>query len=165
MKPAVWLALGLAMGICAGWYVRGVFAPKPRAATGFFFSDKLGDAQQSYLSVTGSWRGDTLTNAINTVEILCIAADKNCDLHQADLISASGGSPLLSTYRKSFRITKLDTQTIVAEASQDLCIRQTLTLDRVAKAVILVRTKINRENVCSVVQDEPLTLYLGEPLH
>jgi hypothetical protein len=40
----------------------------------------------------------------------------------------------------------------------------TLTFDRVAKAVTIVRTKINRQDVCSMVQDAPLTLYLGEPL-
>lgn len=49
-------------------------------------------------------------------------------------------------------------------ASADLCIRQTLTFDRAAKAVTFVRTKINREGACSMVQDEPLTLFLGEPL-
>jgi hypothetical protein len=47
--------------------------------------------------------------------------------------------------RNSFRITKLDAQSVVAEASPDVCIRQALTFDRVAKAVTLVRTKINRE--------------------
>jgi hypothetical protein len=30
--------------------------------------------------------------------------------------------------------------------------------------VTLVRTKINREDACSTVQDEPITLFLGEPL-
>ena len=66
---------------------------------------------------------------------------------------------------KSFRITKVDAQSVVAERSlPDLCIRQTLTFDRVAKAVTLVRTKISREDDCSMVQDAPLTLYLGEPL-
>ncbi len=62
------------------------------------------------------------------------------------------------------RITKVDTQSVVAEALPDVCVRQTLTLDRVAKAVTLVRTKISREGACSIVQDAPLTLYLGEPL-
>jgi hypothetical protein len=70
-----------------------------------------------------------------------------------------------SALSKSFRIRKLDAQSVVAEPNlPDLCIRQTLTLDRVAKAVTLVRTKINREDVCSIVQDEPLTLFLGQPL-
>ena len=68
-------------------------------------------------------------------------------------------------YNTTFRITKVDTQNVVAEPNlPELCIRQTLTFDRVAKAVTIVRTKINREDACSVVQDEPLTLFLGEPL-
>jgi hypothetical protein len=72
----------------------------------------------------------------------------------------------LSLYNKSFRITKLDAQSVLAEPnSSDLCIRQTLTFDRIAKAVTFVRTKINREDdECSIVQDEPVTLFLGEPL-
>jgi hypothetical protein len=68
-------------------------------------------------------------------------------------------------YNKSFRITKLDAQSVVAEPNlPDLCIRETLTFDRVAKAVTFVRNKINREGACSMVQDEPVTLFLGEPL-
>jgi hypothetical protein len=42
--------------------------------------------------------------------------------------------------------------------------RQTLTFDRVAKAVTFTRTKINNEGACSIVQNEPVTLFLGEPL-
>jgi hypothetical protein len=40
------------------------------------------------------------------------------------------------------------------------CIRQTLLIDRKAKAVALVRTKINKEEMCAPVQDEPLTISL-----
>jgi hypothetical protein len=75
-----------------------------------------------------------------------------------------GGGPLLSMYSKSFRITKVDDQSVVAEALPDECIRQTLTFDRAAKAVTMVRTKINREDACSIMQEKPLSLYLGEPL-
>jgi hypothetical protein len=80
-------------------------------------------------------------------------------------VMSLGGPPGLSLYTKSFRITKLDAQSVLAEpASPDLCIRQTLTFDRVAKAVTFARTKINHENICSMVQNEPVTLFLGEPL-
>ena len=68
-------------------------------------------------------------------------------------------------YNTTFRITKVDAQSVVAEPNlPELCVRQTLTFDRVAKAVTIVRTKINREDACSVVQDETLRLFLGEPL-
>jgi len=68
-------------------------------------------------------------------------------------------------YNTTFRITKVDAQSVVAEPNlPELCIRQTLTFDRVAKAVTIERTKINREDACSVVQDETLRLFLGEPL-
>jgi hypothetical protein len=54
---------------------------------------------------------------------------------------------------------------VVAEpALPDVCIRQTLMFDRVAKAVTFARTKINHEDACSIVQNEPVTLFLGEPL-
>jgi hypothetical protein len=68
-------------------------------------------------------------------------------------------------YNTSFRITKLDAESVVAEPNlPDLCIHQTLTVDRIAKAVTLARTKINREDACSIAQDEPVLLVLGEPL-
>jgi hypothetical protein len=105
----------------------------------------------------------TLANKINTVEIMCDPSERRCDLRQANVISLGG--PRLYLYTKSFRITKLNAQSMVAEPSfPDLCIRQTLTFDRVAKAVTMVRTKISREGACSIVQDEPVTLFLGEPL-
>ncbi len=108
----------------------------------------------------GSWRGGDLANKINTVEIICDPSEGRCNLHQADVVSLSG-RPWLSLYNTSFLITKLDAQSVVAEpSSSDLCIRQTLTFDRVAKAVTLVRTKINREDACSTVQDEPISSFL-----
>jgi hypothetical protein len=113
--------------------------------------------------LAGSWRGGDLANKINAVHIPCDASQKNCDLQQADVMSLGGG-PLLSMYSKSFRITKVDDQSVVAEALPDVCIRQTLTFDRAAKAVTMVRTKINREDACSIMQEKPLSLYLGEPL-
>ena len=48
--------------------------------------------------------------------------------------------------------------------TSDPCVRQRLTFDRIAKVVTLVRTKTNNEAPCSSVQNEPLTLFLGEPL-
>jgi hypothetical protein len=164
MKSVLLLLLGLVIGGIVGWYVRG-FAEQVRSAS-FGFVDKLADQQMPYLFANGSWRGGDLANKINTVEIICTPSEGNCNLHQADVISWGWSSGRwLSVYIKSFRITKLDAQSVVAEPNlPDLCIRQTLTLDRVAKAVTLVRTKINREDVCSIVQDEPLTLFLGQPL-
>ncbi|WP_156446777.1 hypothetical protein [Bradyrhizobium yuanmingense] len=136
-----------------------------RAAANFSFIDQLADRQGAYLSATGSWRGGDLANKINTVKIVCIASERSCDLYQADVMSLGGSGPWLSSSSNSFRITALDAHTVVTEPSlPDLCIRQTLTFDRVAKAVTMVRTKINREDACSMVQDAPLTLYLGEPL-
>jgi hypothetical protein len=164
MKSVLWLLLGLVIGGIMGWYMRG-FGEQVRG-TSFAFVDGLADQQMSYLFAKGSWRGGDLANKINTVEIICTPSEGNCNLHQADVISWGWGSgPRLSLYNKSFRITKLDAQSVVAEPNlPDLCIRQTLTFDRVAKAVTFVRTKINREDSCSIVQDEPVTLFLGGPL-
>jgi hypothetical protein len=164
MTRALLLLLGLVVGGSAGWYVRGLAEQEVRASIDFSFNDKLADRQVPYLSARGSWRGANLANKINAVRIICDASEIKCDLHQADVLSLGGG-PLLSLYNRSFRITKVDAQSVVAEPNlPDLCIRQTLTVDRVAKAVTMVRTKINHEEACSIVQDEPLTLILGEPL-
>jgi hypothetical protein len=165
MKSALWLCLGLVIGGIVGWYVRGLADPEVRASTNFTFMDTLADRQSPYLIAKGSWRGENLTNRINMVSILCDASETMCDMHQADVMPPVSGRRWLSMYNTSFRITKLDDQGIVAEPNlPDLCIRQTLTFDRVAKAVTLVRTKINREDACSIVQDEPVVLFLGEPL-
>jgi hypothetical protein len=163
MKVALWLLLGLVIGGSGGWFVHGLAVPDVRASVNFSFNDKLTDPRLSYLSAKGSWRGANLANEVNTVEIICMDAERNCDLYQADVLSLNG-QPWLSSYSKAFRITKLDAQSVVAKALPDVCIRQTLTFDRLAKAVTIVRTKISREDACSIVQDAPLTLYLGEPL-
>jgi hypothetical protein len=162
MKPTLWLLLGLIVGASLGWYVHGLSEQVVRASANFTFTDKLADHQIPYLSAKGSWRGDNLANKINTVHIVCDPS--NCDLYQADVMSLGGGA-YLSLYNTTFRITKVDAQSVVAEPNlPELCIRQTLTFDRVAKAVTIERTKINREDACSVVQDETLRLFLGEPL-
>jgi len=107
----------------------------------FAFVDKLADQHVPYLFARGTWRGGDLANKINTVELTCTPGESRCDLSQANVMALSGGQPALSMYNKSFRITKLDTQTVVAEPNlRDLCVRQTLTFDRVAKAVTLVST-------------------------
>ncbi|MBR1032943.1 hypothetical protein [Bradyrhizobium liaoningense] len=142
MMPTLWLLLGSVIGGVAGWYAHGLTVQNVRASTNFSFNDNLADRQAAYLSATGSWRGGDLANKINTVQIVCWASDMNCDLKQADVVSLSGG-PSLDVYSKSFRVKKLDAESIVAEGLPDLCIRQTLTFDRVAKAVTLVRTKEN----------------------
>ena len=72
----------------------------------------MDDRQIPYLSAKGSWRGDNLANKINTVHIVCDPS--NCDLYQADVMSLGGGA-FLSLYNTTFRITKVDAQSVVAE--------------------------------------------------
>ena len=90
MKSALWLLLGLVIGGIVGWYVRGLGEQVIRASTIFTFNDTLADKQVPYLSATGSWRGGDLANKINTVELICDASERTCDLHQADVMSLSG---------------------------------------------------------------------------
>ncbi len=89
----------------------------------FAFVDKLADQHVPYLFARGTWRGGDLANKINTVELTCTPGESRCDLSQANVMALSGGQPALSMYNKSFRITKLDTQTVVAEPNlRDLCV-------------------------------------------
>jgi hypothetical protein len=162
MKPALWLLLGLVIGGSASWYVRGL-TDQVRASTAFSFNDQLADRQTPYLSAMGSWRGET--NKINTVQITCDASEGRCNMHQADVMSRTGHQPWISLNSTTFSIKRLDAAGVVAEPSlPNICVRQTLTLDRVAKAVTLVRVKTSRLDACSMVQDEPVTLLLGSPL-
>jgi hypothetical protein len=151
MKSLLWLLLGLVIGGIVGWYVRELGKPEVRASTNFIFVGKLADRQVPFLSARGTWRGGNLANKINTVHILCDGTEMTCEMTQADVMSLGSG-PFLSLYNQSFRISKLDAQSMMAEPTlPELCIRQTLTFDRVAKAVTFVRTKINREDACSIV--------------
>jgi hypothetical protein len=49
------------------------------------------------------------------------------------------------------------------EESPGQSVRVTMIIDRVAEAVSLTRAKVNRDQLCSVVQEEPLQIYLGDP--
>jgi hypothetical protein len=163
MKSVVWVLLGIVIGVLAGWYARALGDREVQALHEFRFTDRLADQQAPYVSASGSWRGANLANKINTVYVLCDAREMTCDMSQADVM-ALAGPPYLSLDNTLYRITNLDAQRVIAEPSlPSLCIHQTLTFDRVAKAVTMVRTKINHENACSFVQNEPLTLFLGEP--
>lgn len=84
-------------------------------------------------------------------------------MNQADIMSMGSGQ-FLSLYNQSFEITQLDAESVTGQSLPDICIRQTLLIDRKAKAVSLVRTKINQEDVCEMVQDEPVTISLVDPL-
>jgi hypothetical protein len=98
----------------------------------------------------GTWRGADLANKVNTVHILCDAAEQTCEMNQADITSIRS-TPFLNLFRQSFRITQLDAESLTAvEILPSDCIRQTLLIDRKAKAVSLVRTKINDEGLCDI---------------
>ena len=164
MKSVLLLLVGVLLGSLAGWYLRAALEQEVRATDPFSFSDKLNDPATPYLSAHGTWRGSDLANKVNTVSILCDVKDQTCQMTQADVVPFRG-TPFLSVYNTSFRIAKLDARSLVAEPLWDeLCIRQTLTFDRTAKAVTFVRTKINHEEHCSLVQNDPVTMFLGEPL-
>lgn len=163
MKSVMWLLLGVVIGGFVGWYARALGDREVHVYPEFRFTDSLADQQAPYISASGTWRGANMANKINAVRILCDAREMTCDMSQANVM-ALAGPPYLSLDNTLYRITNLDAQRVIAEPSlPSLCIHQTLTFDRVAKAVTMVRTKINHENACSFVQNEPVTLFLGEP--
>jgi hypothetical protein len=58
-------------------------------------------------------------------------------------------------------VTQLDAKGLTAlERLPSLCIRQTLLIDRQAQAVSLVRTKINREDICADGPGRAVTISL-----
>ena len=105
MKSALLLLLGLVIGGVAGWFVRDLLQQDVRALAKFSFNDMLGDRQVAYISARGSWRGSDLATKVNTVEITCVAAEKNCDLYQADVITLDSGRPWLSSSSRSFKFS------------------------------------------------------------
>jgi hypothetical protein len=160
MRTVVLVAVSVSIGAVIGWQARSFLEEPVRPSASFTFNDRLADAQVPYLSATGMWRGADLANKVNTVRIVCDGTDRTCDMQQADVMSV-GSTPFLSLYNQSFKVTQLDANGLTAvELLPSLCIRQTLLIDRQAQAVSLVRTKINREDKCAVVQDEPVTISL-----
>jgi hypothetical protein len=162
MKSLLWLLTGIVVGAFGGWYLHSSLR-EARPAARFAFIDRLAEQHAAYLLAAGTLRGSDLANKINTVRIFCDGTRMTCEMTQADVMSL-GWEPSLSLFSNTFRITRLDAQSVLAEpAGLELCIRQTLTFDRVAKAVTFTRTKINHEEACSLVQEAFITLILGEP--
>jgi hypothetical protein len=154
--------IGVIVGAICGWQARSFVQEGIRPSASFVFRDNLADARAPFLSAEGTWRGGDIANKANTVKIWC-CAEKTCEMHQADIVSFGEGT-YLSLYDNSFTVTQLDAERLTAETTlPDLCIRQTLLIDRKAKAVSLVRMKINNEDLCEVVQSEPVTISLVDP--
>jgi hypothetical protein len=160
MRTLLLVAVGMIVGAVIGWHARSLLVEPVRPSSIFAFNDRLADTQVPYLMAKGTWRGTGLAPKVNTVRILCDGAEKTCDMHQAH-VESLGSTPFLSLYSRSFKITHLDTLNVTAvESLSSECVRQTLMIDRQAKAITLIRTKISKEGACAAVQDEPLTLSL-----
>jgi hypothetical protein len=162
MKQSLVLAVMLIAGVLIGYKLREVSIHKARAVQPFTFNDHLDDGTFAYLSAYGSCRSADLANKVNTVRILCDPSTKRCDTTQADVIYLTN-RPMMMLDTSSFAITRLDKNMLHAEARPNECIRVILIFDRLAKQVSLVRTKVGSGETCSIVQDEPVTLSLGDP--
>ena len=160
MRKALLVAIGLIVGGIVGWTAHSLLLEPVRPSEPFTFNDRLSELQSPFLYASGTWRGLDLANKANTVRIFCDGAERNCDLSQADVVSV-GGTPHLSVYKQSFKVTQMDAKSLTAvESVPSVCVSQKLLIDRQAKSVNLMRTKINREEQCATVRDEPLTLSL-----
>lgn len=160
------LAVGIAIGAVGGYHARWFFEPRLVPLQSFHFRDQLSDQQVPYLAASGTWQGAEIANPINTVSILCDGAERDCRVTQADVYAPSGtaATSYLNLSTRSFRISKVDANSVVAEESlASPCVRQVLLLDRRAKSVSLVRTKVGKDDLCNMVQDAPLAIYLGSP--
>lgn len=162
MKSFLIVVAILLVGVVAGYKLREVSIHKVHAAQSFAFNDQLDDAKFPYLAAYGSWRGADLANKVNTVKILCDPSTKSCDATQADVLYLME-RPMMMLDTSSFAITRLDEAMLHAEATPNDCIRVVLMFDRAAKQVSLIRTKVGKGSSCSMVQDEPVTISLGEP--
>lgn len=175
--------MGVIVGALCGWQARSLFQESVRPASvrpasvrplsvrpavvrpvePFTFNDKLNDAQAPYLYAAGTWRGGDLGGQVNAVRIECDGAKKTCEIHHAYIMSIREGE-FLSLDDKAFSVTQMDAETLTAEAAPDICIRQTLLIDRKAKTVSVVRTKTDHKDGCETVPAEPVTYALVDPL-
>jgi hypothetical protein len=148
--------------VFGGYNLREASINKVQAVQSFGFNDRLDDDRVPYLSAYGSWRGADLANKINTVRILCDPSTKSCDTTQVD-VHYVNDRPMMMLDTSSFAITRLDKELLQAEATPNDCIRQVILFDRVAKQVSLVRTKVGKDDLCSMIQNEPVIISLGDP--
>lgn len=152
----------LAAGSVGGWFARDMSAKRIHAVRPFILDDKLSEPAPSF-SAEGTWRGADLTNAVNTARIICDPAVRLCETIKANVVTRLDRSTV-DLDAATYSITKLDDRSLVAEGLQKSdCIRDTIFVDRVAKRIQLVQTKVNQDAHCAGIQDAPLTLFLGDP--
>jgi hypothetical protein len=165
MVKLIGTLVGVLVGAALGFYARGALNTGVVPLNPYTFLDHLSDAQAPFLSATGTWRGADIANRVNTVSVVCDSVARTCDINQADVYALSGSQEYLSLHSTHFRIAHFDQKMVTAVNSLELpCVRQTLMIDRQAKTVSLVRTKINSTEMCGPVQDTPLTISLGKPI-
>lgn len=162
IKQFVIIASALIASGLVGFSLHQPSTHKAQAVQPFAFYDHLDDISSPHLSAYGSWRGADLTNKVNTVKLLCDPSTKRCDTTQADVLYLTN-RPMMMLDTSSFAITQLDKSALHAESKPNDCLRVELIFDRLAKQVSLVRTKVGKGELCSIVQDESVTLNLGDP--
>lgn len=162
MRLFLIIILFLVAGSAAGWFLRDMSEKRIHAVRPFTLIDKLSEKTPS-LFAEGTWRGGGFSNTPNTARIFCDPAAKTCETIQADVVRSIDRSTIdLNT--ATFSITRIDQRSLIAERmpSSD-CARATMLVDRVAKRVSIVETKISQDVRCAAVQDAPVTLFLGDP--
>jgi hypothetical protein len=162
IRKSLLMALGVGLFI-GGWTAGQTAVPKPRSGTSLFVYDRLDDERLAYLSAQGSWFGPGVATKVNSVEINCWLSERNCELFEANLVTLND-QPFLQIFRSHFKITSQSTTSLAAEDDSAECIRRTLAVDRKSKSVSLIRSKVSREGMCNLVQDEALTLTLVDGL-
>lgn len=153
------LLFGCALLVVVGWFAREKTFPKLQSASNLTYSDTLSDSKTRYMSAEGVWYGPSLLTTVNSVRVRCYGDEGYCEIFEADILPF-GEKKLLRTFITIFKIISITQKLLVAEDESAVCVRKTLTVDRLSKSVALVRTKISKEGMCDAVQDTPLTLTL-----
>lgn len=156
------IALAFVASGVLGYLARGTPDQGIQPHQRYHFDDSIADTQMGTLYATGTWRGGDIASPINTVRIWCDRSNRTCEMIQAD-VTTLGSSSLLGLYTATFSISQLDAKLLTAINESAVCVRQTLVIDRQARTVSMVRTKKSKEELCGMIQDEPLTISLANP--
>jgi hypothetical protein len=93
---------------------------------------------------------------VNVARVSCDLINRQCEINQSEIKDVGG--PTLDLDWSIFKVTQVDESSLTAVNTSEIsCVRETLLIDRKAKAVSVVTAKISNEGLCQNVHGEPMT--------
>jgi TIR domain len=141
-----------------GWYLNRPQLIPLQSGQLYSFLDKLEDPQITYFHARGSWKGLNMGTEATAVDVECDVAEHYCRIAESYVFELVGAH-VLQLDKTSLKIVSFTATTLSAEAEFE-CGRKTLSIDRIGKAVTLMRTKTSKSDLCMGLDERPFVLTL-----